>query len=118
MKSKFLILSIGLILFFSMGMHSVSASKIKWKKIESEEQARAEMDKKIFIGSNYDVDLKILTAEKHDYILGQGDTIIYYHSPYCPVHHLSLVSRKFMFTFHFKYKALQSYTVEKGLMGP
>src|ERR1700690_1859607 len=81
-----------------------SDGRINWKKVTTEDEARAVMDKKILPQSNFDTDLSILSKEKRDFFEGDGDTIIYYNSPEIPVHFLSLVARKFMFKFHFKDK--------------
>lgn len=103
---------------FSFLSFSIVQDKIHWKKLDTEEKVRMEMDKKIFPGSDFDADYKILAAEKHEWLSAQGDTTILFHSPFIPVHVFSLVSRKWMFTFHFKEKKLVNYSVERGLLGP
>ena len=93
-----------------------SAYRIKWKKVETVEQARSEMDKVILPGSDYNQDLALLRAQKSSYLSGSGDTVIYFHSK--EVSAGFMVAKKWMYTFHFVDRKMTSYTVEKGLTGP
>ena len=114
--SLFNIVLIPAILF--VGLSFSSSHKIKWRHIESEEMARIEMDKLILPSSNFDVDYELLSQEKHEWLSAEGDSVIFFHSPYIPVQPFALVSKKWMYTFHFAEKKLTFYTVEKGLLGP
>lgn len=111
-------MKIGFAIVFSFLTISSVSDKIHWKNLDTEGKVRNEIDKKIFPGSDFDADYKILSAEKHEWLSAQGDTTILFHSPFVPAHAFSMVSRKWMFTFHFKEKKLLNYKVEKGLLGP
>lgn len=92
--------------------------KIRWKKVKTVEQARSGMDSLIKPGSHYSIDLMLLQHQRHSYIAGEGDSVIYFHSKEVPVHFLSFVVRKWMYTFHFVNKKMTSYEVKEGLTGP
>lgn len=91
---------------------------IHWKKITTETDARVAMEPIIPAGSTFDADLKTLSAMKHSFCSGQGDTVIYFHSPEVPVHFMAMVVRKWMYTFHFEQSKMKNFTVEEGLTGP
>ena len=91
---------------------------MKWKKIKTKEAASALIDQYIHTGDEIQTNYDFLNRERYDFIEMQGDTVIYYHSPYIPVHFGALVARKFMFTFHYQQKKLVNYEVEKALLGP
>lgn len=89
---------------------------VRWRKLRTKDQVRAVIDRKISHAALLKDVEKNLQKERHDFLAVSGDSLLEFISPGEPA--AFLISRKWMFRFHFRHDSLQYYTVNEALTGP
>ncbi|HTL83479.1 MAG TPA: hypothetical protein VL651_17305 [Bacteroidia bacterium] len=115
---RVLLFLVPVVLIAGFAFNAAMKHQINWKKLDTKASVITAIDKYIHTGDDISTDYKFLENERHEFIQQNGDTSIFFHSPYIPVHFGAMVSRKWMFTFHYVDKKLTRYEVEEGLLGP
>jgi len=89
---------------------------IVWKKLRTEEEVRAALQKRILPNASFNDVSVLLQQEPHEFLLREGDSVISFIS----FKHKGafLISGKWMIRFHFLEGGLKGYTIREELSGP
>jgi hypothetical protein len=89
---------------------------LNWRKLKTEEQVRQAIDLRLPSGIAFPDAEKKLQKEQHVFLQASGDSLLEFMSPEAKA--TFLISRKWIFRFHFREGKLVKYSASEALTGP